>query len=167
MSQSPHLLEDPDYSSWLARCLARSGRPQDAWAVYVAAQQRSGPSAAVVELLHLLAGDCWAEGAFLWAARAYHALEFMQQQGLAAASSAVGMAATGGGSAGSAWEGKRAALAAAFREVAQGRAEASGCVPELLSMLRGSAHPQAHVIAAAIRKWANENAPDALGGTAA
>ncbi|PRW45517.1 tetratricopeptide repeat [Chlorella sorokiniana] len=165
--QSPQLLEDPAYVSWLVRCLARSGRPQDAWSVYVAAQQRSGPSPAVVELLHLLASDCWAEGAFLWAARAYHALEFMQQQGLAVASTAVGMVATGGTSGGRAWEGKRAAVAAAFREVAQGRAEAAGCVPELLSMLRGSAHPQAHAVAATIRQWASEHAPEALGGAAA
>ena len=135
--------------------------------MYVAAQQRSGPSPAVVELLHLLASDFWAEGAFLWAARAYSALEFMQQQGLAVAAAAVGMVATGGGSVGSAWEGKRAAVAAVFREVAQGGAEAAVCVPELLGMLRGSAHPQAHAMAGAIRKWASEHAPEALGGAAA
>lgn len=158
--QSPQLLEDPAYASWLARCLARSGRPQEAWAVYVASQQRSGPAPAVVELLHLLASDFWAEGAYVWAARAYHALEYMQQQGVAVAAPAVGMVPAGGSSGGSAWDGKRAAIAAALREVVQGLAEAAGCVPELLGMLRGSAHPQAHAVMAAIRKWAGEHAPD-------
>lgn len=65
------------------------------------------------------------------------------------------------------WHGKRAAVAAALREVAQGQAEAGAVVPELLGMLRGSANPQAHVLASTIRDWARQHAPEALPSGAA
>jgi hypothetical protein len=134
----------------------RAGQPEQAWQLYLQAQQRLGAAPSVADLLHLLAGDCFQAGEFLWAARAFHALEYLQQQGVAAPAAA----ALGGG----VWEGKRATCVAVFREVVHGRQEAGAVLPELLGMLRGGAgsNPQAHAVASAVRQWAREHASQAL-----
>ena len=157
--------EEPGYASWLARCLVRSGQPEAAWQLYLGAQARMGPTPPVADLLSLLGAELFDAGAFLWSARAFHALEWLQRQaqlqagGAAALGGPTGAAAT---AAAATWEGKRAACVAALREVVQGREEAGAVLPELLGMLRGSANAHSAAVAAAVRQWARENAPDAL-----
>lgn len=137
--QRPDLLADPAYTPWLARCLVRAGRPEEAWQLGVAVQQRSGATPAVADLLYLLASESYSAGTYLWAARGFHAVEHLQQQGVPAA-------------AGSVWEGKRASVAQLLRQAVQGQPEAGRALPELLSMLRGSSHPQALAVAATVRQ---------------
>ncbi|KAL4443862.1 hypothetical protein ABPG75_011599 [Micractinium tetrahymenae] len=108
-------LEDSLYQSWLVRCLVRCGQPEAAWQVYLQAQAHAGAAPAVAALLGLLGSELFQAGAFLWAARAFHALEHVQRQqallhGGALAASAPAAAAA----AAAAWEGKRAASMAAF-----------------------------------------------------
>lgn len=120
------------------------------------AQARAGPAPAVADLLHLLAADALLEGQHLWAARAYHSLEHLLQQGVAAPAAAAAAGSV------CVWEGKRAAVAGALRDVARGRGDAGAVVPELLDMLRGSANPQAYAVAGAIRAWAVQHAGAAV-----
>lgn len=119
----------------------------------------------MAELLGLAAGECYREGHFLWAARAYHSLEYLQQQGLpvAWAVQPPGVAAAGGGGV---WEGKRAAVVQAFRQLAEGRGKASALLPELLGMLRSSTNPQAAAVAGTMKQWAREHAPEAAAALA-
>lgn len=64
---------DPVFLLWVARCLVANGKAKAAWEVY--AQQEGGGEA--YGLLQLIAHDCYARGAFLFAARAFDALERM------------------------------------------------------------------------------------------
>lgn len=140
------------------RCLVRSGQPEAAWQVYLHAQAHAGIAPAMAALLGLLSSELFQAGAFLWSARAFHALEHVQRQqaalhggALAAAAPAVTAAAA------AAWEGKRAACMAAFREVVQGREDAGSVLPDLVGMLRSSTNHQAQLVASAVAAWLREH----------
>lgn len=103
-----------------------AGQPELAWQLYLQQQALGG---GVAELLALLANDCYRAAAWLWAARAFDALEFLQQQG-------GGGGAVAGAEGAAAWEGKRGACVAVFQAVTAGEMEAevlryAGCATNL------------------------------------
>lgn len=63
---------EPVFLLWVARCLIANGKAKAAWEIY--AQQDQGGGEAF-GLLQLIAHDSYARGAFLYAARAFDALE--------------------------------------------------------------------------------------------
>lgn len=156
-------LADALYPSWLVRCLVRSGQPEAAWQVYLQAQAQAGAAPAVAALLGLLGSELYRAGAFLWSARAFHALEHVQRQQALLHGGALAAAAPAAAAA--ALEGKCAACVAAFREVVEGREEAGSVLPDLVGMLRSSAAPQAQLVASAVAAWLREH-PAAASATA-
>ncbi len=154
-------LEDPLYQSWLVRCLVRCGQPEGAWQVHLGAQAQAGAAPAVAALLGLLSSELFQAGAFLWSARAFHALEHVQRQQALMHGGALAAAAAPSDAAAAIWEGKRAACIAAFREVVQGKQEAGSVLPDLIGMLRSSANPQAQLVASAMAAWLREHAAGA------
>ncbi len=78
-----------------------AGQAELAWQLYLQQQQAGGP---VVEILQLIANDCYRAGAWLWAARAFDALECLNIQ---PGSTSV-------------WDGKRGACVAVFQEATSG-----------------------------------------------
>ncbi|GAB4821295.1 hypothetical protein N2152v2_008341 [Parachlorella kessleri] len=95
--------QEPGYVAWLARCYIMTGQAELAWQLYLQQQQAGGP---VVEILQLIANDCYKAGVWLWAARAFDALEYLNPA-QPAMSTAV-------------WEGKRGACVAVFQQAAKG-----------------------------------------------
>lgn len=94
-----------------AALLLPAGEAERAWQLYLQQQQQGGP---VLQLLHLIANDCYSSGAFLWAARAFDALEFLEAQQAPAGGAAGG---------GAVWDGKRGACVAVFQAVTKGELE--------------------------------------------
>lgn len=62
---------EPVFLLWVARCLIANGKAKAAWEIY--AQQETAAEA--FGLLQLIAHDSYARGAFLYAAKAFDALE--------------------------------------------------------------------------------------------
>jgi intraflagellar transport protein 56 len=65
-----HLLADYCYKSWLARCFIRNGKPKEAWEL---ALRTESPQDSL-NLLLLVANDCYRDGHFLYAAKAFSML---------------------------------------------------------------------------------------------
>lgn len=105
--QTPRLLRHA-IRYWQCTMLLPAGQAERAWQLYLQQQQQGGP---VVQLLHLIANDCYRSGAFLWAARAFDALEFLGAQQAPAGGAAGG---------GAVWDGKRGACVAVFQAVTKG-----------------------------------------------
>ena len=116
--------------SWLARCHIMAGRPRAAWDLYGRLEASSDSYA----LLQLIANDCYKQGAFLYAAKAFDVLERLDPNP-------------------EYWDGKRGAAVGAFQMVIAGR-EPKDSLREVIGLLSGSGNPQLEAIEEAMRDWA-------------
>ena len=131
--QNERHLNDFCYLSWLARCYVMNGKSRLAWELYL----RMDTSDESFSLLLLIANDCYKQGAFLYAAKAFDILERLDP-------------------APEYWEGKRGACVGVFQQVIAGR-ESRDSLRDVLSMLRNTSNPQVEYIIRIMRKWQSSN----------
>ncbi|KAF4716525.1 Intraflagellar transport protein 56, partial [Perkinsus olseni] len=68
---NPKYRSEFTYLSWLCRCLVLNGDPVSAWEVYT----RQEPTSDTFNLLHIIANDCYKQGHFFIACKAFDVLE--------------------------------------------------------------------------------------------
>lgn len=121
------------YISWLARCYIMNNNPRNAWELYL----KMDTSNESLNLLNLIANDCYRMGAFLYAAKAFDVLERLDPDP-------------------EYWEGKRGACVGVFQAVVAGKA-AKEDLRDILQMVKNTSNPQVEYMVRIIRKWAKEN----------
>ena len=131
--QSEKMQREYIYLSWLARCYIMNGKAKQAWDLYL----KMETSADSLNLLRLIANDCYKTGAFLFAAKAFDVLERLDSDP-------------------EYWEGKRGACIGVFQMVIAGKAD-KGQLPDVISMLRNTTNPQTEFFSSVIKKWCVEN----------
>ncbi|XP_063048498.1 intraflagellar transport protein 56-like isoform X2 [Engraulis encrasicolus] len=131
--QSEKMKNDFVYLSWLARCYIMNQRPRLAWELYLKLET----SADSVNLLNLIANDCYKMGQFYYAAKAFDVLERLDPSP-------------------EFWEGKRGACVGIFQLVLSGR-QPRETLREVLPLLRNTGNPEVDYIVRIIKKWAKDN----------
>jgi len=122
------------YVTWLARCYIMTNEPARAWEAYT----RMETSNDTVNLLQLIANDCYKMGHFYYACKAFDVLERMDPDP-------------------EWWEGKRGAAIGTFQKVVA-KHETQDKLQEVVRMLRNTNNPQAeYMVNRVIQKWAQEN----------
>jgi len=122
------------YVAWLSRCYIMLNEPELAWETYI----RMETSSESVNLLHLIANDCYKMGHFYYACKAFDVLERLDPDP-------------------EFWEGKRGAAVGVFQKVVAGE-EAVDKLQEVVNLLRSSSHPQVeYMINQVMKKWAKES----------
>uniref|UniRef100_A0A8C2PXA7 Intraflagellar transport protein 56 n=1 Tax=Cyprinus carpio TaxID=7962 RepID=A0A8C2PXA7_CYPCA len=96
--QNEKIKNDYVYLSWLARCYIMNQKARQAWELYLRLETSSDP----FSLLQLIANDCYKMGQFYYAAKAFDALERLDQNP-------------------EYWEGKRGACVGIFQLILAGR----------------------------------------------
>ncbi|XP_016304836.1 intraflagellar transport protein 56 isoform X1 [Sinocyclocheilus anshuiensis] len=131
--QNEKIKNDYVYLSWLARCYIMNQKARQAWELYLRLETPSDP----FSLLQLIANDCYKMGQFYYAAKAFDALERLDQNP-------------------EYWEGKRGACVGIFQLILAGR-ESRETLKEVLPMLRSTGNPQVEYIIRIMKKWAKDN----------
>uniref|UniRef100_A0A493SXB4 Intraflagellar transport protein 56 n=1 Tax=Anas platyrhynchos platyrhynchos TaxID=8840 RepID=A0A493SXB4_ANAPP len=131
--QSEKIKNDFVYLSWLARCYIMNKKPQLAWKLYLK-METSGES---INLLQLIANDCYKMRQFYYAAKAFDVLERLDSNP-------------------EYWEGKRGACVGVFQMILAGR-EAKETLREVVHLLRSTGNSQVEYIIRIMKKWAREN----------
>ncbi|XP_067315108.1 intraflagellar transport protein 56 isoform X1 [Pseudorasbora parva] len=131
--QNEKIKNDYVYLSWLARCYIMNQKARQAWELYLRLETSSDP----FSLLQLIANDCYKMGQFYYAAKAFDALERLDQNP-------------------EYWEGKRGACVGIFQLILAGR-EPRETLKEVLPMLRSTGNPQVEYIIRIMKKWAKDN----------
>ncbi|ROL41702.1 Intraflagellar transport protein 56 [Anabarilius grahami] len=131
--QSEKIKNDYVYLSWLARCYIMNQKARQAWELYLRLETSSDP----FSLLQLIANDCYKMGQFYYAAKAFDALERLDQNP-------------------EYWEGKRGACVGIFQLILAGQ-ESRETLKEVLPMLRSAGNPQVEYIIRIMKKWAKDN----------
>ncbi|XDV36376.1 hypothetical protein PO909_006168 [Leuciscus waleckii] len=131
--QTEKIKNDYVYLSWLARCYIMNQKARQAWELYLRLETSSDP----FSLLQLIANDCYKMGQFYYAAKAFDALERLDQNP-------------------EYWEGKRGACVGIFQLILAGR-ESRDTLKEVLPMLRSTGNPQVEYIIRIMKKWAKDN----------
>ncbi|TRY55617.1 hypothetical protein DNTS_021497 [Danionella cerebrum] len=131
--QNEKIKTDYVYQSWLARCYIMNQKPRQAWELYLRLESSSDP----FSLLQLIANDCYKMGQFYYSAKAFDALERLDQNP-------------------EYWEGKRGACVGIFQLILAGR-ESRETLKEVLPMLRSTGNPQVEYIIRIMKKWAKDN----------
>ena len=90
-----------------------------------------------LNLVQLIANECYKMGAFLFAAKAFDVLERMDPEP-------------------EYWEGKRGACIGVLQMVIAGK-EQKTALTEVVRMLRSTSNPQVEYIVRTISKWAQDN----------
>lgn len=124
------------YLSWLARCFIMTGKPREAWELYLKMDNNTDSFAMLV----LIANDCYKVGHFFYSAKAFDVLERLDPSP-------------------EYWEGKRGACCGVFQQVIA-RKEKKEHLRDIIMMLRNqtsSPSPQAEFMIRVMKKWANEN----------
>lgn len=134
--QSEKMQREYIYLSWLARCYIMNGKAKQAWDLYL----KMETSADSLNLLRLIANDCYKTGAFFFAAKAFDVLERLDSDP-------------------EYWEGKRGACIGVFQMVIAGKAPKEQ-LPDVISMLRNTTNPQTEFFASVIKKWCADNRVD-------
>jgi intraflagellar transport protein 56 len=132
--QNPAYTNEPTYLMWLARCYIMNRKARQAWELYL----KINSSAQSIQLLQLIANDCYKVGAFLYAAKAFDNLERLDEGDPEY------------------WEGKRGACIGVFQQVVAGT-ESKENLREVLIMLRNTSNPQVEYITRTISRWAQSN----------
>jgi intraflagellar transport protein 56 len=127
------LRADFTYLSWLCRCYIMNGNPRSAWELHLTTET----TADSFSLLQLIAHDCYKMGHFLFAAKAFDALEAMDPDPEYS-------------------EGKRGAVVGVFQQVVAGK-ETSDALSDAVRMIRDPPNPQLTYIVRTIEKWCREN----------
>ncbi|XP_056605626.1 intraflagellar transport protein 56 [Triplophysa dalaica] len=131
--QNEKIKGDYVYLSWLARCYIMNQKARQAWELYL----RMETSSDSFSILQLIANDCYKMGQFYYAAKAFDALERLDQNP-------------------EYWEGKRGACVGIFQLILAGR-ESRETLKEVLPMLKNSGNPQVEYIIRIMKKWAKDN----------
>ncbi|XP_026070144.1 intraflagellar transport protein 56 isoform X1 [Carassius auratus] len=131
--QNEKIKNDYVYLSWLSRCYIMNQKARQAWELYLRLETSSDP----FSLLQLIANDCYKMGQFYYAAKAFDALERLDQNP-------------------EYWEGKRGACVGIFQLILAGR-ESRETLKEVLPMLRSTGNPQVEYIIRIMKKWAKDN----------
>ncbi|KAA0713364.1 Intraflagellar transport protein 56 [Triplophysa tibetana] len=142
--QNEKIKGDYVYLSWLARCCRFNNvslnlkdimnqKARQAWELYL----RMETSSDSFSILQLIANDCYKMGQFYYAAKAFDALERLDQNP-------------------EYWEGKRGACVGIFQLILAGR-ESRETLKEVLAMLKNSGNPQVEYIIRIMKKWAKDN----------
>jgi intraflagellar transport protein 56 len=138
--QDERLRDEYVYVSWLTRCLIKGGKAEEAWEMY-----QNWSSQDSVNLLILIANECYQVGSFYYAAKAFDVLERLDPQPIY-------------------WDGKRGACCGVFKLVTEQQAPPELLV-DIINMLRANAtSPQADYIMRTMIKWAEDNHLDAIIG---
>uniref|UniRef100_A0A8C1VIQ2 Intraflagellar transport protein 56 n=1 Tax=Cyprinus carpio TaxID=7962 RepID=A0A8C1VIQ2_CYPCA len=131
--QNEKIKNDYVYLSWLARCYIMNQKARQAWELYLRLETSSDP----FSLLQLIANDCYKMGQFYYAAKAFDALERLDQNP-------------------EYWEGKRGACVGIFQLILAGQ-ESRETLKEVLPMLRSTGNPQVEYMIRIMKKWAKDN----------
>jgi intraflagellar transport protein 56 len=133
--QNEKYRQDYTYISWLARCYINNNNARAAWDLYL--KMESANDSNVLNLIQLIANDCYKMGAFYYAAKAFDLLERHDPDP-------------------EYWEGKRGACVGVFQMVVAGKERKDNLV-EVLNMLRTTSNPQVEYIMRTITKWCSDN----------
>jgi intraflagellar transport protein 56 len=133
--QNEKYRQDYTYISWLARCYINNNNARAAWDLYL--KMESANDSNVLNLIQLIANDCYKMGAFYYAAKAFDLLERHDPDP-------------------EYWEGKRGACVGVFQMVVAGKERKENLV-EVLNMLRTTSNPQVEYIMRTITKWCSDN----------
>ena len=125
----PEYTEDFVYISWLARCFIMNGKAGLAWELYL----RTNTSPEGVNLLQLIANDCYKMGAFHYAAKAFEVLERLDPDP-------------------EYWEGMRGACIGVFQQFIA-KKESLSALSDVVEMLRHGSNPQQVHVSAVIERW--------------
>lgn len=127
--------QDYTYISWLARCYIHNNNGRAAWDLYLKLETKN--DANVLNLIQLIANDCYQTGQFYFAAKAFDLLERHDPDP-------------------EYWEGKRGAIVGVFQQVVAGKEREDNLV-EMMKMLRETSNPQVEYIMRTITKWCSDN----------
>mmetsp|Transcript_8890 Transcript_8890/g.18956 ORF Transcript_8890/g.18956 Transcript_8890/m.18956 type:complete len:504 (-) Transcript_8890:134-1645(-) len=134
MVQSERYRSEFTYITWLARCYIMNNEPQRAWETY----SRVETSNDTVNLLQLIANDCYKMGHFYFACKAFDVLERIDPDPEFS-------------------DGKRGAAIGVFQKVVA-KQESTDKLQEVVRLLRNTNNPQTeYMVNRVIRKWAQEN----------
>lgn len=111
------LRSDYTYLSWLSRCYIMNGRAHLAWEIYI----NMDTSNESLNLLNLIANDCYRMGDFYYSVKAFDVLERLDPDP-------------------EFWDGKRGAAFGVFQKVVAGK-ESREKLVEVISMLRNTQNP--------------------------
>ncbi|ETO20794.1 hypothetical protein RFI_16423 [Reticulomyxa filosa] len=125
------------YLAHLCRCFVMSGRPWEAWQLYLQTETNSDSW----NLLYLIANDCYKMGAFYYAAKAFDALETLE--------STLDLNAQY-------YQGKRASICGVFQMVICGK-EMKEHLLDVLQLIENDDNPQTAFIFRVIRHWCDDN----------
>jgi intraflagellar transport protein 56 len=106
------------FLSWLCKCYIMNGNPNLAWEVYVNMEN----STESLNLLTLIANDCYKMGQFYYSAKAFDVLERLDNDS-------------------ESWEGKRGASVGVFQQVVAGK-ETKDKLLDVMNLLKTSNNPQ-------------------------
>ena len=106
------------YLGWICKCNIMNGNPQLAWEIYVNMEN----STESLNLLTLIANDCYKMGQFYYSAKAFDVLERLDSDA-------------------EFWEGKRGAIVGVFQQVIAGK-ESKDKLMDVLNLLKTSTNPQ-------------------------
>jgi intraflagellar transport protein 56 len=134
-SQDETYRQDYTYISWLARCYIHNNNGRAAWDLYLKLETKN--DANVLNLIQLIANDCYQTGQFYFAAKAFDLLERHDPDP-------------------EYWEGKRGAIVGVFQQVVAGKEREDNLV-EMMKMLRETSNPQVEYIMRTITKWCSDN----------
>ena len=110
--------QDYIYISWLCKCYIMNFKPQLAWEIYINMET----SQESLNLLNLIANDCYKMGQFYYSAKAFDVLERLDPDP-------------------EFWEGKRGASIGVFQMVVAGK-ESKERLMDVMQMLQGVNNPQ-------------------------
>ncbi|CAE7866200.1 TTC26 [Symbiodinium sp. KB8] len=131
--QSDKMQREYTFLSWLARCYIMNGKAKQAWELYL----KMDTSADSLNLLRLIANDCYKMGAFYFAAKAFDVLERLDSEP-------------------EYWEGKRGACMGVFQLVIAGKL-GKEVLADVMSMLRNTTNPQTEFFVSVIKQWCAAN----------
>ncbi|KAF4699714.1 Intraflagellar transport protein 56 [Perkinsus olseni] len=134
---NPKYRSEFTYLSWLCRCLVLNGDPVSAWEVYT----RQEPTSDTFNLLHIIANDCYKQGNFFIACKAFDVLERLDPDP-------------------EFWDAKRGSAVGVFQLVIAGMAPPEQ-LQEVADLLRGTREHQIpqveYIINRVFKKWAGDN----------
>jgi len=123
------------YISWLARCYIHNNNARAAWDLYL--KLDSANDSNVLNLVQIIANDCYKMGSFYYSAKAFDLLERHDPDP-------------------EYWEGKRGACVGVFQMTVAGK-EPKENLREVIQMLRSTSNPQVEYIVRTMTKWCKEN----------
>jgi len=121
------------YISWLVRCYIHNNNARAAWELYLK-METSNDS---MNLVQLIANDCYSMGSFFYACKAFDVLERLDPDP-------------------EYWEGKRGACVGVFQLVVAGK-EPHDSLREVLSMLKSTSNPQVEYMMRTISQYCKDH----------